>query len=84
MLGSLFGISSPTTLLPGMGASMRIVGAARAMARSSERASMRLTLISGEGSTSYWVTTGPAFQTATRAGMLKLASLATMMAALRR
>ncbi len=83
MLKSLFGISRPTTLLPGIGASIRIVRAARAMARSSARASMRLTLISGDGSISYWVTTGPAFQMATRAGMPKLASLATMMAAFR-
>ena len=83
MLKSLLGISMPRTLLPGIGASMRIVRAARAMARSSVRASMRLTLISGEGSTSYCVTTGPAFQATTRAGMPKLASLAAMIAALR-
>ncbi len=83
MLKSLFGISIPTTLLPGIGASMRIVRAARAIARSSERASIRLTLISGDGSTSYWVTTGPAFHVTTRAGMLKLDSLAPMIAAFR-
>ncbi len=62
MLKSLLGISRPTTVLPGMGASIRIVRAARAIARSSERLSIRETLIDGSGSTSYWVTTGPAFQ----------------------
>ena len=44
---------------------------------------MRLTLTDGSGSTSYWVTTGPAFHFTTRLGMLKLASLPTMIAALR-
>ena len=82
-LKSALGISRPTTLLPGMGASMRRVRAARAMARSSWTASMRATLIEGSGSTSYCVTTGPAFQRVTRAGMSKAASLATMISALR-
>ncbi len=53
------GISMPTTSLPGMGASMRMERAARAMARSSARASMRETLTWCSGRTSYWVTTGP-------------------------
>ena len=44
---------------------------------------MRLTFTDGSGSTSYWVTTGPAFHFTTRLGMLKLASLPTMIAALR-
>ena len=74
-LKSMFGISRPTTCLPGIGASIRIVRAASAIARSSASASIRLTLIDGSGSTSYWVTTGPAFQRVTWLGMLKLASL---------
>ncbi len=82
-LKSMFGISIPTTVLPGIGASMRIVRAARAIARSSASPSMRLTLIDGSGSTSYWVTTGPAFHFTTRLGMLKLASLPVMIAAFR-
>ena len=78
----MFGISRPTTFRPGIGASIRIVRAASAMARSSASPSIRLTLIDGSGSTSYCVTTGPAFQRVTRLGMLKLASLLTMIAAL--
>ena len=49
----------PTTSRPGMGASMRMVRAASAMARSSARASMRDSLTRTSGRTSYWVTTGP-------------------------
>ena len=60
-LKSALGISMPTALLPGIGASIRSERAARAIARSSDRASIRLTLMSGAGWTSYWVTTGPAF-----------------------
>ncbi len=82
-LKSMFGISIPTTDLPGMGASIRMVRAASAIARSSASPSIRLTLTDGSGSTSYWVTTGPAFHFTTRLGMLKLASLPTMIAALR-
>ena len=50
----------PTTSLPGIGASIRIERAARAIARSSARrldAADTLTWCSGR--TSYWVTTGP-------------------------
>ncbi len=68
----------PTALLPGIGASMRSERAARAIARSSARPSMRLTLMSGAGWTSYWVTTGPALRPTILAGMPKLASLRTM------
>ncbi len=82
-LKSLLGISIPTTVLPGIGASIRIVRAASAIARSSARPSIRLTLTDGSGSTSYWVTTGPAFHLMTRLGMLKLASLPAMIAAFR-
>jgi hypothetical protein len=83
MLKSLFGISIPTALLPGIGASIRRLRAARAMARSSASASIRLTLMSGAGSTSYWVTTGPALRAETREGMLKLCSFLTMISSLR-
>ena len=78
MLKSAFGISMPTALLPGIGASMRRERAARAIARSSARPSIRLTLMSGAGWTSYWVTTGPALRPTTLAGIPKLASLRTM------
>ena len=84
MLKSLFGISMPTALLPGIGASMRSERAARAIARSSASASMRLTLMSAAGWTSYWVTTGPALRPVIWAGMLKPASLRTMISSLRR
>ena len=82
-LKSMFGISIPTTDLPGdrgldpdgpRGEGHRqVVG----------EPSMRLTFTDGSGSTSYWVTTGPAFHFTTRLGTLKLASLPTMIAALR-
>ena len=62
ILKSLFGISMPTALLPGMGASIRSDRAASAIERSSDKASIRLSLMSGAGWTSYWVTTGPAFR----------------------
>ena len=84
MLKSLLGISMPTALLPGIGASIRSERAARAMARSSESASIRLTLMSGAGWTSYWVTTGPALRATIRAGIPKPASFLTMISSLRR
>ena len=74
-LKSLFGISMPTALLPGIGASIRSERAARAIARSSDSASIRLTLTSGAGWTSYWVTTGPALRPTISAGMPKLGQL---------
>ena len=83
MLKSLFGISMPTALLPGIGASMRSERAASAMARSSASASIRLTLMSGAGWTSYCVTTGPALRPVIWAGMLKLASFLTMISSVR-
>src|SRR6478735_5775129 len=82
-LKSLFGISMPTALLPGIGASIRSELAASAIARSSARPSMRLTLTSGAGWTSYWVTTGPALRATIRAGMPKPASFLTMISSLR-
>ena len=43
------GISMPTAALPGMGASMRMLGAAKLSAMSSASAVMRLTLMPGAG-----------------------------------
>ena len=83
-LKSWFGISMPTALLPGIGASMRSVRAARAIARSSESASIRLTLTCGAGWTSYWVTTGPALRPTICAWMSKLASFLMMISSVRR
>ena len=68
----------PTTSLPGIGASIRIVRAARAIARSSARPSIRESLTWRSGRTSYWVTTGPVFVATTVAGMPKLLSLSSM------
>ena len=45
---------------------------------------MRLTLMSAAGWTSYWVTTGPALRPTIWAGMLKPASLRTMISSLAR
>ena len=77
------GISMPTTSLPGMGASMRMVRAASAMARSSARPSMRESLIRASGRTSYWVTTGPTFVPVTVARIWKLRSFSSMIRMLR-
>ena len=46
-------------------------------------ASIRLSLTSGAGWTSYWVTTGPALRPTIRAGMPKLASFLTMISSFR-
>ena len=83
MLNSLLGISIPTALLPGIGASIRMLRAASAIARSSGSASIRLSLMCGAGWTSYWVTTGPALRPMIRASMSKLASLRTMISSFR-
>ena len=77
------GISMPTTSRPGMGASMRMLRAARAMARSSARPSMRLSLMRASGRTSYWVTTGPVLVPTTVAGMANERSFSSMMRTLR-
>ena len=55
----LLGTSTPTAALPGMGASMRTRGAARAKARSLERVVIRFTRTPRAGCSSYRVTTGP-------------------------
>ena len=77
------GISMPTTSRPGMGASIRIERAARAMARSSASPSMRESFMRASGLTSYWVTTGPVLVAVTLAGIWKLASFSSMILMLR-
>ena len=79
-LNSLLGTSMPTALLPGIGASIRMLRAARAIDRSSDSASIRLTLMCGAGWTSYWVTTGPALRPTMRASMSKLLSFSMIRA----
>ena len=83
MLKSLFGISIPTALLPGIGASIRSDRAARAIARSSASASIRETRTSTAGWTSYWVTTGPALRVGIWAVIPKLASFLMMISSFR-
>ena len=83
IMKSLFGISMPTALLPGIGASIRRLRAARAMARSSDSASTRLTFTWGAGWTSYWVTTGPALRPTIVTSIPKLASFLTMISSFR-
>ncbi len=83
MLKSLFGISIPTALLPGIGASIRSERAARAIARSSASASIRETRTSTAGWTSYWVTTGPALRVSIWAVIPKLASFLMMISSFR-
>ena len=75
---SRFGISMPTTERPGIGASIRIDRAESAIARSSASASILLTRTEASGSSSYWVTTGPALIPTTCVAMPKLASFDTM------
>ena len=71
----LFGISTPTAALPGMGASMRTRGAASASAMSLESTVMRLTRTPGAGCNSKRVITGPTVTLTSFAEMLKLASV---------
>ena len=54
-----FGISIPTTSRPGIGACIRIVSAASAMARSSCKLSILETFTLGAGLNSKVVTSGP-------------------------
>ena len=75
---SWFGISMPTTSLPGIGASMRIDRAASAIARSSASASIRDSFTWASGRTSYCVTTGPLFVATTLAGIWKLSSFSSI------
>ena len=62
MLKSLFGISIPTALLPGIGRLDPERASGERHGQVVRRPSIRLTLISGAGWTSYWVTTGPALR----------------------
>ena len=55
----------PTTDFPGIGATILIETAERAMARSSDRFDILLTLMPGAGSNSYIVTTGPGLTSVT-------------------
>ncbi len=55
----------PIAPLPGIGAMIRMLGARRASARSSERLVILLILTPGAGSSSYMVMTGPGFTSIT-------------------
>src|SRR3989344_8011642 len=67
--GRLLGISIPTRLRPGIGASILTwpVEAAKARAKSLERAVIRDSLVPRVMSIAYWVTAGPKLTSATRA-----------------
>ncbi len=73
-----FGISTPTYGSPGIGASIRMLRAASASARLSDRPSIRLSLMPGSTSSAYWVTTGPSWIRATFTPMPKCASVSRM------
>jgi hypothetical protein len=81
---AMFGTSIPTTLLPGIGASMRSVRAASASARLSLSDSTRDRRMPGAIFSSYRVTTGPGVTSTTLAAMLKCASVCSMTSALLR
>ena len=69
----------PTTLLPGIGAMIRMDRARSASARSSDRFVMRLTLTPAAGSNSYIVMTGPGWTVTTRPFTPKSASFFSRM-----
>ena len=73
-----FGISTPTYGSPGIGASIRMLRAASASARLSDRPSIRLSLMPGSTSSAYCVTTGPSWMRATFTPMPKCASVSRM------
>ena len=73
-----FGISTPTYGSPGIGASIRMLRAASASARLSERLSIRLSLMPGSTSRAYCVTTGPSWMRATFTPIPKCASVSRM------
>ncbi len=54
-----FGTSIPTVVLPGIGATIRTLGTARAIARSSAKLMIRETRRPASSSISNWVITGP-------------------------
>jgi len=73
----LFGTSIPTAFLLGIGASMRTLVAAKAMAKSRDRLLIFATLIPGAGRSSYLVTVGPQVMFITLASILKLLSVSS-------
>ncbi len=73
----LFGISMPMAAFPGIGATMRTLGARRARARSSERPATLLILTPGAGLSSYIVMTGPGRISTTSPSTSKSASFAS-------
>ena len=77
-----FGISRPTRAMPGTGASIRMLGAAKASARSFWSSVMRRTLVPIPGSSVNWVTAGPGLISRTRASTLKLVSVSSIRFAL--
>jgi hypothetical protein len=72
-----FGISTPTAPLPGMGATIRMVRARMARARSASRFAIRFTFTPGAGTTSNCVTTGPVVRPPMRLSTLKVRSFST-------
>ncbi len=78
---SWLGTSTPMRLSPGIGARMRIVGAARDRARSSARAVTRFTLTPGAMRTRKSVTVGPGVQPVTSAGMSNVPSVPSILRA---
>ena len=55
----MLGTSTPTTALPGMGATMRTAWASSAIARSFSSWAILPVRVPGAGANSYMVTTGP-------------------------
>ena len=74
----VFGTSMPTIGRPGTGASTRSVGAPRRSARSFWRWTMRFTATPGAGSRPNWVIAGPCCTSTTRAWMLKVSRVSSM------
>ena len=81
--GALFGSSIPTKLLPGIGASIRIVpvGAARESAKSRSNAVILDSFVPSATSMAYWVTAGPKFTSTTRAVIPKDSKVCSILAA---
>ncbi|OQA15751.1 MAG: hypothetical protein BWY63_02863 [Chloroflexi bacterium ADurb.Bin360] len=86
----MFGTSMPTRPLPGIGASIRMLRAERASARSSANEAILLTLTlvrlpprrsMNSGSTPNCTTTGPVFVSSTLTGAPKLVSVSSMIRA---
>jgi hypothetical protein len=66
------GISTPTAPFPGIGATMRMLRAFMANARSASRLAILFTFTPGAGTTSNWVTTGPVVRALTEHSTLKV------------